>query len=123
MVRDKETRPAIINAYEVETASLRVSHNIPVQQDNRNFCSFHGGNDGSIDPILVFCQLQRREKHTGHHLSDIAVADLFYQSRVCITALTAKIAPQKGMGMFLGKASQLAADRIKNLCASKPGYQ
>jgi hypothetical protein len=118
MVRDKETRPAIINADEVETAPLRESHDIPVQQYDWDPRCFHGGNDGSIDPILVFCQLQRREKHPGHHLSDIAIADIFYQSRIRISALAAKIAPQKVMVMYLGKASQLAANRLKDLGAS-----
>jgi hypothetical protein len=48
MVRNKKTGPTIVDADEVETAPLRESHNIPVQQDNGNPGGFQSSNDGLL---------------------------------------------------------------------------
>jgi hypothetical protein len=123
MVRYKETGPPIVDTNEVETAPLWKSHNISVQQYNGNPGGFQGGNDGLVDPVLVFCQFQWGEKDSRHCLSDVTIANLFYQFRVRFASFITKVAPEKGMVLFLGQASQLATNRLKNFSAAKPRYQ
>jgi len=123
MIRYKKTGAPIVNADKVETAPLRESHNIPVQQDNGNAGSFQRSNDGLVDTILVFRQFQRGKKNSGHCLPDVTNANLPDQFRIRFAALVTKITPEKRMALPLGQASQLAADRLKNLSAAEPGYQ
>ena len=122
MVRDKKTSAPIVNADKVETAPLRESHNIPVQQDNGNPGGFQLSNDGLIDPILVLGQFQGSEKDSGYCLPDVTIADLFDQFRIRFAALVTKITPEDCMVLPLSQASQLATDRLKNLGTSEPGY-
>ena len=113
----------VVDADEVEVATMRERADVAIEEDDRNACITEALRDSPIRHFVIRRVFKGREEHAAHAVFDVAEAEFLglIDAHACTGLRAGAAAPVHPEIVHAGKACEFAADDVKNLNLAETG--
>ena len=124
MLGKQVTAGEVVDADEVEVATMRERADVAIEEDDRNACIAEALGDSPIRHFVIRRVFKGRKEHAADAIVDLAETQFLrpIDTHACTGLRAGAAAPVHPEIVHAAKASEFAADDVKNLNLAETGH-